>query len=66
MVGGHYAIVEQLLWRGADLAPALKKAAGKSSTIPENIRLLVERTREVYCGRNSFFSAIFKFVSMTH
>ncbi len=59
MVGGHYAIVEQLLWRGADLAPALNKiAAEKSSTIPENILLLVERTREVYCGRNSFFSAI--------
>jgi len=59
MVGGHFAIVEQLLWGGADLAPALNKmAAGKSSTIPENIRLLVERTREVYCGRNSFFSAI--------
>jgi hypothetical protein len=59
MVGGHYAIVEQLLWRGADPAPALNKmAAGKSSTIPENILLLVERTREVYRGRNSFFSAI--------
>ncbi len=60
MVGGHYAIVEQLLWGGADPAPpALNKmAAGKSSTIPENILLLVERTREVYCGRNSFFSAI--------
>ena len=59
MVGGHYAIVEQLLWGGADLAPALNNmAAGKSSTIPENIRLLVERTREVYCGRNSFFLTI--------
>ena len=59
MVGGHYAIVEQLLWGGADLAPALnKKAAGKSSTIPENFRLLLERTREVYCGRNSFFLTI--------
>jgi hypothetical protein len=55
MIGGHYAIVEQLLWRGADLAPALNKmAAGKSSTIPENILLLVERTREVYRGRNTF------------
>ena len=57
MVGGHYAIVEQLLWRGADLAPALKKkAAGNSSTVPDNIRLLVERTREVHCRRNNFLS----------